>query len=113
VRLDADSVSLERSPRIISVIDFTPRQQRLALIDAIRQRTDILLSGSNEKRVNTSVRYAVRDLDEAVVWLRRQNIDTAPHLLRMVDIAIRCAATRLASMESLAVNFVMSSRSGD
>jgi hypothetical protein len=73
----------------------TPKQQRLALIEAKRSEAAVILPTANHSTMKGLVRLAVRDLDQGLVWLRQQNVDDNAWILGMVDHDIQLATFRL------------------
>jgi hypothetical protein len=63
-------------------------RQRLALIATRQAEAARLLSAANHETLKARVRLALRDLDEAFGWLRKNDVSKRPPILQIVDAAI-------------------------
>jgi len=76
--------------------DVTPRQQRLDFIEVQRAEAARLMSAANHDTMKAHVRLAVRDLDEATIFLNEKDVDHRPNILKMADLAVEIATARMA-----------------
>ncbi len=83
----------------------TPRQQQLAQITVLRTRAVQLMSLANHRTMQVQVRMALRDLDEALIWLNAQDVVHRPLLLKIADRAAEFAALRLALIEKALADY--------
>jgi hypothetical protein len=81
----------------------TPRQQRLAIIATQRIEASRLLTIAQHESIKAGARLALRDLDEALLWLDEQDVHNRPHILDIVDTVVSLATQRMAMVaEALA-----------
>ena len=73
----------------------TPSDERRARINAMLHRAEMLLSEAQHETVTEQILLARRDLDEGFQWLRQSSIDTRPRLLKIVDLLLSLAQSRL------------------
>ena len=71
----------------------TPRQMRLADIDRGLAEVARLMDLATDEPTQEQVRLASRDLNEALMWLRPENIESG-HLL-IVDVILMLVDSRL------------------
>jgi hypothetical protein len=81
--------------RIHTMPNDSPRAQRLAQIDIMRTQANELSSSSLHDTMKTYAALAIRDLNEATVFLNEKDIDNRPYILAMADLAIGSAASRI------------------
>ena len=79
--------------------ELAPRQQQLARITALRTKARHLMSVANHETIEKQAVKALRDLDEALLWLNGQHIVQRPLLVQLAQAAIDFAAMRLAVIE--------------
>ena len=73
----------------------TPSEDRRARIEAMLHRAEMLLSEAQHETTKGQVLLAQRDLDEGFQWLQQPNIDGRPRILKIVDLTLSLAQTRL------------------
>jgi len=73
----------------------TPSDERRARISAMLHRAELLLSEAQHDTVKEQVLLARRDLDEGFQWLRQPNVDGRPRILKIVDLTLSLAQSRL------------------
>jgi hypothetical protein len=73
----------------------TPSDERRARISAMLHRAEMLLSEAQHETVQAQVLLARRDLDEAFQWLQQPNADSRPRILKIVDLMLSLAQSRL------------------
>jgi predicted membrane GTPase involved in stress response len=93
------------------VDDQNRRQQRLALIDAVKAQGRSLFSAATEDTLQTRIQLALLDLDHAVNWLTQDVIELDPELLRLVETTIDFATRNMAFVAN-ALDDLRSSRTG-
>ncbi len=69
----------------------TIRQQKLELIADRRAEAEQLLSTARHESVKARIRNVIRDLDEAVLWLKDDDVDERPLVLGIVNTRIAAA----------------------
>lgn len=74
---------------------MSTRQQKLDLVADQRAEAERLLSLAQHESVKARVRSVIRDLDEAVLWLRDDDIDQRPPILVIVNTLIAAATAVL------------------
>src|SRR5262245_59331447 len=78
--------------------DVEPRLAVVASVSALAKR---LLSIARQSTVQTQIQFALRDLTEAQTWLEQPAVNSAPSILRIVDLCLHHAEGRLAIAETL------------
>lgn len=74
----------------------TPRSdERRATIAALKLEAKRLVDRQLDPSMKELVRLAVRDYDEATVWLRQENVENRPYILKIVDLAISFGQQRI------------------
>lgn len=58
-------------------------------------RVEMLLSEAQHETVKEQVLLARRDLDEGLRWLQQPNVDGRPRALKIVDLLLSLAQSRL------------------
>ena len=58
-------------------------------------RAELLLSEAQHETMKEQVLLARRDLDEGFQWLRQPNVDRRPRILKIVDLTLTLAQSRL------------------
>jgi hypothetical protein len=74
----------------------TPRLQRLARIETKRAEAERLMTAASRDTMKAHVRSAVRNLDEAILWLKETDVDNKPPILLIVDSEIDLAIQQMA-----------------
>ena len=75
--------------------DFAPRDERLALIREKQADAALLLMRVNHDTLKDLVRLASRELDEAINWLTKTDVDSNPSILKIVDCITSLTTCRL------------------
>ena len=91
-----------RGPRLFPAADRSygmnpqsPSHERRARIEAMFHRVEMLLSEAQHETVKEQVLLARRDLDEGLRWLQQPNVDGRPRALKIVDLLLSLAQSRL------------------
>jgi hypothetical protein len=74
----------------------TPRLQRLARIETKRAEAERLMTAASHDNMKAHIRRAVRNLDEAILWLKETDVDHKPPILLIVDSEIDLATQQMA-----------------
>jgi hypothetical protein len=75
--------------------DLSPRDERLALIKEKQADAALLLMRVNHDTLKELIRLASRELDEAISWLARTDVDSNPSILKIVDCIASLTTCRL------------------
>ena len=73
----------------------TQSEQRFAAIEAKQGQADMLLAEARQEPLKEQVVLALRDLDEGLRWLRKEDKNARPFVLEIVDAIVRLATFRL------------------
>jgi hypothetical protein len=73
----------------------SPSQLRRAQIETLKVDAGRLRDAARQQPIKDLVGLAMRDLDEGLLWLRQENIDSRPYILQIVDMTILMATTRM------------------
>ena len=79
--------------------DPSPMEQRRARIESLRAKADHLLSIATHETIEAEIRIGISELDEALVYLKEEDIDSRPHIWTIVDLATNSAAWHIEEME--------------
>jgi len=69
---------------------------RRAAIGLLKLDARRMLDGQLDPSMKELVRLAVRDYDEALVWLRQDNVENRPYILGIADLATEFGQRRIA-----------------
>jgi hypothetical protein len=73
-----------------------PEKRRAAFLEHLRSQAAQLLRMAGHEAMQSQVLSAIRDLDEASLWLDRlETSEEGPYLLRLIDLAADFASFRL------------------
>ena len=73
-----------------------PEKRRATLLESLRSQAAQVLRTAGREAMQAQVRSAIKDLDEASLWLDRlETSEEGPYLLRLIDLAIDFAGFRL------------------
>jgi hypothetical protein len=73
-----------------------PEKRRATILESLRSRAAQLLRTAGHEAMQAQVLSAIRDLDEAALWLDRlETSEEGPYLLRLIDLATDFASFRL------------------
>ena len=75
--------------------DVSPKDERLALIRERQADAALLLMRVNHDTLKELIRLASRELDEAISWLTKTDVDSNPSILKIVDCISSLTACRL------------------
>jgi hypothetical protein len=75
--------------------DLSPRDERLALIREKQDNAAVLLMRVNHDSLKELIRMASRELDEAIRWLAKADVDSNPSILKIVDCIASLTTCRL------------------
>lgn len=74
----------------------TPQtDERRATIATLKLEAKRLVDRPLDPSMKELVRLAVRDFDEAITWLRQENVENRPYILKITDLAISFGRQRL------------------
>lgn len=74
----------------------TPKtDERRAAIGALKLEAKRLVDRPLDPSMKELIRFAVRDFDEATVWLRQENVENRPYILKIADLAISFGQQRI------------------
>ena len=79
--------------------------RRTRRIEARRAQANLLLAATNQDSLRTQVRLAVRDLDEAAMWLNAMGSVTSQSVLGLADALLRLSGCRLDRVRTLLGTF--------
>jgi len=68
---------------------------RRAAIGLLKLEAKRLIDRQLDQSMKELVRLAVRDCDEALVWLRQDNVENRPFILKIADLATEFGRRRL------------------
>ncbi len=68
---------------------------RRATIGQLKLEARRLVNTPMDQSMKELVRLAVRDCDEALVWLRQDNVENRPFILKIADLTTEFARKRL------------------
>lgn len=75
--------------------DITATQQRRSQIELLSTTAGLLLDEATQQSIKEQVRLAMRDLDEAALWLEQPDVDKRPEIIDIIDLNLGTATRRL------------------